>query len=47
MYGKKSTRVGPMVLGVALMVFPYFISGLWLMYAAGFVLSAALLVWRE
>ena len=46
-YGKKSTHVGPMVLGVALMVYPYFISELWLVYVLGCALCGALYVWRE
>ena len=46
-YGKKSMRVGSMVLGVALMVYPYFISELWLVYALGCALCVALYVWRD
>lgn len=46
-YGKKSMRVGPMVLGAALMVYPYFISEVWLLYVLGCALSVGLTVWRD
>lgn len=41
-YGKKSSAPKPMVLGIALMVYPYFISQTWLLYTIGAVLTAAL-----
>jgi hypothetical protein len=45
-YGKKSGNFNPMMLGVALMVYPYFISQTWLLYAIGVALCAGLYFWR-
>ncbi len=39
-YGKKQAVVMPLVCGVALMVFPYFISRVWLLVLMGVLLSA-------
>ena len=46
-YGKKSYRWKPLGLGVALMVYPYFISQTWLLYAIGCVLCTGLFLFRE
>ncbi|MEO8629903.1 MAG: hypothetical protein ABI612_17630 [Betaproteobacteria bacterium] len=47
MYGKKSALFMPMILGVALMVYPYFISETWLLYLIGTALSVALFFFRS
>lgn len=47
MYGKKNAEWRPMVLGISLMVYPYFVRGTLLLYLAGIALSAALYFWRE
>jgi hypothetical protein len=47
MYGKKSLAWKPMSLGVALMVYPYFIETTWLVYAVGIALCAGLYFWRD
>ena len=47
MYGKKSQQWRAMSLGVALMVYPYFIEATWLVYVVGVALCAALYFWRE
>jgi hypothetical protein len=39
-YGKKQRMVVPLVCGIALMVFPYFISNTWLLVGCGIALSA-------
>lgn len=39
-YGKKQAMVMPLVCGVALMVFPYFITRVWLLVLLGLLLSA-------
>lgn len=39
-YGKKQGAVMPLVCGLALMVFPYFISSTWLLVGVGAVLAA-------
>ncbi|HQR60606.1 MAG TPA: hypothetical protein PLH03_04485 [Methylophilaceae bacterium] len=46
-YGKKNGRLNPMLLGVGLMVYPYFISQIWLLYVIGCVLCAALYFLRD
>jgi len=46
-YGKKNVLWRPMVLGVALMVYPYFVSGTLMLYFIGMALTAALYFWRE
>jgi hypothetical protein len=38
-YGKRQKRVVPFVCGLALIVFPYFISTLWLLLGIGLLLS--------
>ena len=47
MYGKKQALMKPMAIGVALMVFPYFISRIWLQWAVGVGLCVALYVFRD
>ncbi len=47
MYGKKSAGIRAMGLGVALMIFPYFIDRTWLLYTVGFALTGALFVFRD
>lgn len=46
-YGKNGGKMRPMILGVALMVYPYFISQTWLLYLVGFLLTGSLFVWKE
>ncbi len=46
-YGKKSAAWKPMVLGIALMGYPYFISSPFLFYAVGVALTAALFFFRN
>ena len=47
MYGKKEKSMRPMVIGVVLMVYPYFVANTFLAYAIGTLLTAALFFWRE
>jgi len=47
MYGKKTAGLRAMLIGFALMVFPYFIDPTWLLYAIGTALTAALFVFRD
>jgi len=47
LYGKKNKLFRPMIIGFALMVYPYFISGTFLLYLVGIALTAALYFWRE
>ena len=47
LYGKRSTLIVPMVLGLTLMAFPYFVSETWLLYVIGFVLTAACWYFRH
>jgi predicted phage tail protein len=46
-YGKKTGNWKPMVIGVVLMVYPYFIAETWQMVLIGAVLTAALFVFRD
>lgn len=46
-YGKKKASWRPMVIGVVLMVYPYFVEQAWLLYGLGVALCAALFLWRE
>lgn len=46
-YGKKNKFFRPMIIGAALMLYPYFISGTFFLYLVGIVLAAALYFWRE
>jgi len=45
-YGKKIASFRPMVIGIVLMVYPYFISGTLFLYLIGIVLTVALYFWR-
>ena len=47
LYGKKNRSFRPMMIGFALMVYPYFISGTFFLYLVGIALTAALYFWRE
>ena len=47
MYGKKQAQMKSMAIGVALMVFPYFISRVWLQWVVGVGLCVALYVFRD
>ncbi|HMC12927.1 MAG TPA: hypothetical protein VKG67_01105 [Gallionellaceae bacterium] len=47
LYGKKSTNWKPMVIGVALMVYPYFIENALLLYSIGIALCVSLFVFRD
>ncbi|HEX3912270.1 MAG TPA: hypothetical protein VHW71_02075 [Steroidobacteraceae bacterium] len=46
-YGRKQHAVVPLLCGVALMVFPYFVSNVWLLVAIGALLIAIPYFLRE
>lgn len=46
-YGKKSGNLKPIILGIALMAYPYFIPQTWLLYLVGVLLTGSLFVWKE
>jgi hypothetical protein len=46
-YGKKMARLWPLVIGVTLMVYPYFVGSTAMIYTAGSVLCVALYLLRE
>jgi hypothetical protein len=46
-YGKKMVLYKPMVIGIALMAFPYFVPGTWPMYAVGCTLCLGLYLTRD
>ena len=43
-YGKKMSRIPHVVTGIVLMVFPYFIPGVWLMFGIAALICALLLL---
>ncbi|GHD64718.1 hypothetical protein [Jeongeupia chitinilytica] len=45
-YGRRETRFEPMLIGIALMVYPYFVPQTWLLYLIGVGLSALFYVRR-
>ena len=47
MYGWKNKAPKPLVIGIVLSVFPYFISNTLLIYVIGIALTAALYYWRD
>ena len=46
-YGKKQSAWKTMVLGAALMVYPYFMTNTILLYVMGAALTAALFIFRD
>jgi hypothetical protein len=46
-FGKRNASWRPLIIGLALIVFPYFIDAVWLLYAVGGVLCVCLFVFRE
>ncbi len=47
MYGKKQASAKPMIIGILLMAFPYFVVRPIPLYALGVVLTAALFIFRD
>jgi hypothetical protein len=47
MYGKKAARFSAMGIGMALMVYPYFVDTAWLLWGIGFALCVGLYVFRD
>ena len=46
-YGKKQASWPTMLIGIGLMLYPYFVTGTWALYGIGIFLTAALFFWRE
>ena len=46
-HGKREKSMRPMVIGIVLMVYPYFVPNTYLAFAIGIALTAALYFWRE
>ncbi len=46
-YGKKNSEFRPLIIGLALMAYPYFIRGTLVLYLIGVGLTAALYFFRE
>ncbi len=47
MYGRKMVLWKPMVFGVVLMAYPYFVPQTWLIYTIGCALCLGLFVFRD
>lgn len=46
-YGKRQSVFKAMMLGIALMVFPYFISNTVILYVVGFLLTILFFIFRD
>ncbi len=46
-YGKRSALLVPMILGIVLMGFPYFVPQTWLLYTIGAALTLAVWFFRK
>jgi len=46
-YGKRNTLWRTMIIGIALMAYPYFFSEILALYLIGIALTAALYFWRD
>ena len=46
-YGKKERNFKPLVIGIVLMAYPYFVANTVVLYAVGIALCAALYFWRD
>jgi len=44
MYGRRQRRGAPLIVGITLMVYPYFVSNLWMLVGIGVLLLAGLVV---
>lgn len=47
LHGKRERSWRPMAIGIVLMIYPYFVSNVFLTFAIGIALTAALYFWRE
>jgi hypothetical protein len=47
LYGKKQAKMGPLVIGLLLMIYPYFIEETWILWAIGAALTVAIFFFRE
>ena len=46
-YGKKSALIVPMLLGLGLMIYPWFVSETWMLYVIGSALTGAVWFFRN
>lgn len=46
-YGKKASAIRPIIIGILLMAYPYFVPETWEVWGLGVLLTAALFVFRE
>ncbi|MDE1920666.1 MAG: amino acid transport protein [Candidatus Omnitrophica bacterium] len=46
-HGKKERSFRPMVIGIVMMVYTFFVANTWLVFLIGLGLTAALYFWRE
>ena len=42
LYGKNSMMLKPLIIGIVLMIYPYFVSEVWFLYGIGALLTAGL-----
>ena len=46
-YGKKAGLLYPMLIGAALMIYPYFVTQTWLLYGVGILLTVVLIRFHD
>jgi len=46
-YGKKAGTMKPILIGIGLMVYPYFVSQTWLLFGVGILLTGSLFVFKD
>jgi hypothetical protein len=46
-YGKKRPSFKAMLLGVAIMAYPYFVPETWMLYGIGTALTVLIFLWRD
>lgn len=46
-YGKKGGHAKAMILGLILMIYPYFVEQTWMLYGIGALLTAGVFVFRD
>ena len=46
-YGRKTELRNPVIIGIALMIYPFFVTQTWAIYAVGLALCAALYLFRQ
>ena len=46
-YGRKEKAYKPLVIGLTLMIYPYFVHNTWVLYLVGIGLTALIFIWKD